>query len=137
MTSLTWSILVFVILQVIAFGKFMVDLYATVKLLKKELQDNTNDDKEEGEDLKNRIEAISKACEANSKALSNKNEDLRKELYAETSRVKTLVLKMLKEVENKSDSNDKETSKRMDGIAQGLVKVEEKIKFIEKQLDKL
>lgn len=106
-TPLIWTILTFIILQLLAGIKFINGLYSKISILEIEIKDIKLDFKE---------------------GFKSKDEDREKH--------RSLFFKELKRIEDKSDCCDKEINKRADGIAQGLVKVETRVDGIEKIVHK-
>jgi len=107
--SLVWSILIFCIVQLIAIGKFILSLYSKIQMLETKLIENTTNDRGYLEETKKKLEAIASTF-THRDAVRDK---FRIEVYGE-----------IKEVESKVDSNDKELQKRINLMAQGLVKIE-------------
>jgi len=91
-TPFEWSILSFIILQVIAFMKFASWMNTDIQLLKTEMKENNKRD-----------------CETR---------------------------KDIEKIRNEERQNYKELTKSLSDIIQGLVRVEEKMSHVEKQLDK-
>lgn len=87
-----WSIICFLIVQIIALIKFFIWIITKIELLNNEMKDNCKRDEENKRDVNG----------------------IRKE----------------------ERQNYKEISKRLDLISQGLVRVEEKVSHVEKQLDR-
>ena len=125
LTSLEWGILTFFLLQLITGIKFINSLYTRIRLLENDLVDNRKDDEKGDTEMKRQIESF--RTEIRSEL--EKRDDTR-------NYQKNLFFKELKRIEEKSNLNDKESTKRIDGIAQGLVKAETKIETIEKYVHK-
>ncbi len=92
LTPFQWSIISFIILQVIAFVKFFVWMSTDIQILKTDIKENNKRDNE----------------------IRREIDDIRKE----------------------ERSNYKELTKTLSDIIQGLVRVEEKVSHIEKQIYK-
>ena len=121
-TSFQWTLLAFFIVQVIAFGKFILALYSKVNAINASLKANTSQDEKDNKGL----DTLEQRVIDNDKAQVDRLLAEKKSLY-----------KRLKEVEDKSDKGDKEAMKRIDGVGQGLTGVERDFKHLDKRLEKL
>jgi hypothetical protein len=124
MTSLEWSVLAFFCGLLLTFGKFILDLYTRVNLLESASVENAKKDEEVETSSKSELTSVRSACVETNRLLSKDLHAKMKEIKEDKLRTKAILFKRIKEVEDKSDSNDKEINKRADEIGQGLAKVE-------------
>lgn len=136
-TSMGWTIIAFLIIQVIAFAKSFIGLSSRVKILENDLDDNTEKDAKETTSLHTDIKEMKDSCK---NGLSNLKSDINtkiKEVKEESDRRKDVLYRKLTKIEEKSDTSDKKIWERADGIAQGLARNDEKINSHDKRIDKL
>lgn len=118
--SVQWSIISFGLVQLIALGKALIDAYSRIKILEEKLETNSvgdSDLKEQLKDVKNTL----------SQHLKDKEEAKEK--------LRNLIFKELKRIEDKGDGNDKVIHRRADELAQAIVRVETKADLILRNLD--